>query len=221
MNVKTAIVVTIIIFASLFVYAYLSSQDDTIRVYNPSDNKTYQVRRANSLTAYTPLNALTVTSKPVNDDTRTAVQYLAELNTRINTLVDYMYTESLPNIYIAQRLKSRWSRCKLRETSSWDSSVASTINKGTELRICIRGADGFEDMNTSMFVILHELAHIMSESYGHNDEFYENFSYVTHLASYLGLYKPENFALKPKTYCGFSIKTTPCSEGTCVYNDKN
>ena len=69
-----------------------------------------------------------------------------------------------------------------------------------------------------MFVILHELAHVMSISYGHEDEFKNNFSYITHLASSLGLYKPQDFQTNPKTYCGTEINTTPCSEGSCEYN---
>ena len=69
-----------------------------------------------------------------------------------------------------------------------------------------------------MFVILHELGHVASISYGHEEEFKNNFSYITHLASSLGIYKPEDFSSNPKTYCGTKINTSPCSGGTCDYN---
>ena len=146
-----------------------------------------------------------------------AANYLSELSNKVSILVSYMKQNGLPSPEISDRLYKRWSKCKLRETSSSDTSVAFTINKGHEMRICIRsGAGHFEDINTALFVILHELAHIMSVSYGHNDEFNSNFTYITHLASQLGLYVPENFEESPKRYCGLIINATPCSHGTCL-----
>ena len=43
------------------------------------------------------------------------------------------------------------------------------------------------------------------------------FNYITHLASSLGIYKPEDFRSNPKTYCGTVINSSPCSENTCSY----
>lgn len=213
---KIAVFLFIIVILVILVYK-IYKKDDIINVVSSVDNKVYQVRNTSSILRrenYTGDNT-------TNNNTIRAVEYLSELNKRVNILIDYMVSESLPNIVSAHRLKSRWSQCNLRETSIWDDSIAFTVNKGKEIRICIRDSSGseFEEINTSMFVILHEIAHVMSESYGHNDEFNDNFKYITHLASYLGLYKPENFEESPKTYCGFPIRSTPCSEGTCVYND--
>lgn len=151
---------------------------------------------------------------------QTAANYLAQINKKINELVNHMYINKLPDSDTANRLYDRWSKCQLKETNSSESSAAYTLNKSTEIRLCIRDAQGnFEDINTSMFVILHELAHVMSVSYGHGEEFKNNFSYITHLASSLGIYKPELFQLSPKTYCGVSITSTPCStDGSCSIN---
>lgn len=148
-----------------------------------------------------------------------AADFLAQLNQKINVLVDYMYENKLPDEQIANRLRKRWLSIELKETNSSDKSAAFTLNKDTEIRICIRNKRGeFEDMNTSMFVMLHELAHVMSISYNHTEEFKENFSYITHLASNLGLYIPEDFSVSPRTYCGVFINTTPCEFGSCTYN---
>ncbi len=149
---------------------------------------------------------------------QTAADYLALINAKINKLVDYMNLHNLPDPDTAKRLYSRWLECELKETNSSEKSAAYTLNKSSEIRLCIRGQNGFEDPNTSMFVILHELAHVASISYNHTEEFKNNFSYITHLASSLGLYKPQDFTKQPKTYCGVNINTTPCSENSCSYN---
>jgi len=153
-----------------------------------------------------------------NTNRQNAANYLALLNANVNKLVDYMNLHSLPDPDIAKRLYHRWMTCELKETNSSEKSAAYTLNKSTEIRICIRDQSGnFENTNTSMFVILHELAHVASISYGHNDEFKDMFNYITHLASSLGIYKPEDFRSNPKTYCGTVINSSPCSENTCSY----
>ncbi len=168
------------------------------------DGKNYAVRKIGS-----------------DDVKQTAANYLATLNEKINKIVNYMNEYNLPDVDTSKRLFDRWSKCNLKETSSNEKSAAYTLNKSVEIRICIRDISGnFEDINTSMFVILHELAHVMSVGYGHEDEFKNNFSYITHLASKLKLYKPEEFGRFPKTYCGISINTTPCSNGSCEYGVK-
>lgn len=152
---------------------------------------------------------------------QTAADYLAKIRHKIDILVNYMYEKSLPDSEISTRLFKRWINCQLKETNSSDNSAAFTLNKSSEIRLCIRDKNGnFENINTSMFVILHELAHVMSISYGHNEEFKNNFSYITHLASELGIYKPENFDQVPKNYCGIEINTTPCENNTCKFGTK-
>ena len=149
---------------------------------------------------------------------QTAADYLAKIKGRVDELVLYMYENELPDTDTSRRLFYRWSKCELKETSSNESTAAYTLNKSEEIRLCIRKQDGsFENINTSMFVVLHELAHVMSVTYGHGEEFKRNFSYITHLASNLGIYKPENFRENPVTYCGTEINTTPCDAGTCKY----
>jgi hypothetical protein len=153
----------------------------------------------------------------VTDKQETA-DYLATISEKVDNLVKYMVANDLPDKDISDRLESRWGGCKFRETASHEVVAAYTINKGDEMRLCVRDSNnGLENINTSMFVVLHELAHIMSVTYGHNEEFRNNFSYIVHLASSLGYYKPEDFENKPVSYCGTEINTTPCMSGTCEY----
>jgi hypothetical protein len=195
-NIIKFLLVIFIIGSISYAFYYLT-RDDTRPKRNPTDNRIYNIKK----------------QSPEKD--AAALEFLSELQNKVTKLVSYMQENSLPDQFTANRLYNSWAMCQLRETSSFDKSIAMTIDKGTEIRICIRDNNKFEDINTAMFVILHELAHIMSVSVGHTQEFYQHFYYITHLASYLNLYVPENFMDSPKTYCGTTIKTTPCSNGTC------
>jgi hypothetical protein len=198
--IGTYILVTIIF--ALIGYLIVSKFMDNVAPFVSSyDGKDYDVRKVGSL-----------------ESRQTAADYLARLRERVDVLVNFMKERKLPDAEISERLFVRWNKCELKETSSFEKVAAFTLNKSSEIRICIRNKNGqFENPNTSMFVILHELAHVMSVSYGHEEEFVNNFAYITHLASQLGLYKPEDFDNNPKTYCGIEINTTPCEGDTCEF----
>lgn len=138
---------------------------------------------------------------------------LGKLARDIDRLIDYMKKNNLPNELVAERLYMRWKKIRsnphgLRETGFGESSAAYTVNKGDQMRICVRDEKSdklFEDENTMYFVMLHELAHLMSKSYGHNLEFKNNFSYITKLAVDLHIYDYQDFQSNPTSYCGTDI----------------
>lgn len=208
---KTKIVKDVLIYITVtMVFALLGYfvikygfMDNVAPFVSQYDGQNYQIRKVGDL-----------------QNKQTAADYLAMINVKVTKLVDYMHLHNLPDHDTANRLYQRWLSIELKETNSNETSAAYTLNKSTEIRLCIRGPSGFEDPNTSMFVILHELAHVASISYNHTEEFKNNFSYITHLASSLGLYKPEDFVGHPKSYCGIVINTSPCSEnGSCSFAD--
>jgi hypothetical protein len=65
------------------------------------------------------------------------------------------------------------------------------------------------DKNTVMFVILHEMAHLMTETIGHTQEFWTNFKRILGDAVQIGIYHPVNYAHQPTPYCGMTISDTP------------
>lgn len=145
-----------------------------------------------------------------------AANYLAGLAARVDRLVEFMSAHGVPSAEVAERLRDRWSRCMLRETGPRSSKLGVTVDKDREIQLCIRNPrGGFEDPNMSMFVVLHELAHVMSVSYDHEPEFYENFDAVTKAAVQIGVYEPEDFTKTPRSYCGAEISNTPCADGAC------
>ncbi len=56
------------------------------------------------------------------------------------------------------------------------------------------------DMNTIMYVSLHELGHILNKGYGHGDDFKKIFSGLLKKATQLGFYDPKKPL--PSVYCG-------------------
>lgn len=146
---------------------------------------------------------------------REVARRLSNIVIRVDKLTDYMLQNNLPDKQIAERLHKRWLRIRknprgLRETAPGETSAAYTINKGEQMRICVRNRNtsGFENENDTMFVILHELGHLMSKSFGHNLEFKRNFAYVTKVAVELGLYQYTNYMQTPTTYCNVDITHT-------------
>jgi hypothetical protein len=141
---------------------------------------------------------------------------LSRLVAKVDILVKNMIETSYPSKEISQRLYHRWQNIRknpngLRETAHHETSAAYSVNKGQEVRICVRNKNSnkiFEDENTMMFVMLHELGHIASISYGHNKEFRDNFRHLTVKAIDLKLYAYEDFQNSPTTYCNTHINNS-------------
>ena len=60
-----------------------------------------------------------------------------------------------------------------------------------------------------MFVVLHELAHIMTLSIGHKTEFWDNFKFLLENAKEAGIHQPVDYSEKPQEYCGMTISDSP------------
>jgi hypothetical protein len=83
-----------------------------------------------------------------------------------------------------------------------------TIEKGTRLEICLddrKPEPKFEGINTLMMVTIHELAHMSSITYGHNDEFKKNFAFLLKKGIEIGIYEYVDYSKNPISYCGMDI----------------
>lgn len=78
----------------------------------------------------------------------------------------------------------------------WGKELGYNINKGGEIAICLDN-----DVNSMMYVLIHELAHSTTKEYAHNDEFHENMDILRKFCIKWGLYKP----MKDTEYCGIKI----------------
>ena len=80
------------------------------------------------------------------------------------------------------------------------------------MHLCLRQKNSnksIHDDNLLMFVIIHELAHIMSQSVGHNNEFYDNFKFLLRESVKKGIYNPVDFQKTPVNYCGINVTNNP------------
>ena len=109
------------------------------------------------------------------------------------------------------RFFSRLDPDNIIEAPDDDSSTSYCINKGEEIAICLRDKEDntkFHKKNTIIYVILHELAHVMSVSIGHNEEFMENFRFLLRNAIKAKVWNRVDYCRpnKGEKYCGIEIR---------------
>jgi len=76
--------------------------------------------------------------------------------------------------------------------------IGSNVNKGYEIYICLDGGD----VNSAMYVLLHELAHMSVPEYDHTNKFWQHFEKLKKIAIDGGVYT----ASGTRTYCGDTVK---------------
>jgi len=114
------------------------------------------------------------------------------------------------------RLQQRFNPDNLSESTPDKKYTSYSVNKGEKIVFCLRSKDERETLvreNIMMFVALHELAHVMTKSVGHTEEFWNNFRFLLKVAINQGLYQNINYNDTPKDYCGTTITDTPLNEG--------
>jgi hypothetical protein len=91
--------------------------------------------------------------------------------------------------------------------------TAYTENKKM-MMMCMRRPDGSTyDLNTLMFVTLHELSHIINDEWDHGIQFWRIFKFVlkcaTECGEVCGGYHPIDYSQVGMNYCGLNISTNP------------
>ena len=79
-----------------------------------------------------------------------------------------------------------------------DGVIGSNVNKGYEIYICLDGGD----VNSAMYVLIHEVAHMSVPEYDHTDKFWENFKKLKMICIDKGLYEAKG----ERKYCGEVIR---------------
>jgi len=115
------------------------------------------------------------------------------------------------DLVAVKRLLSRLETYYIDEAPFEEDSSSYTINK-KQISFCLRQKTkhkNFHDLETLNFVLIHELAHVMSISQGHNAEFMRNFRFLLREAHDCGIYNPVNYGINPMTYCGVRVTHNP------------
>jgi hypothetical protein len=140
-----------------------------------------------------------------------AANLLAEVTQKMKDMVAYM-KETHPEDERTVRLINGFRPNKISETLPTSKLTAYSENKGEKIAFCLntsKDGDKLIDINTLTFVALHELAHIMTESIGHKQDFWQNFKFLLQNAKACGVYDPVDYKNKPKEYCGMTINDNP------------
>ena len=136
---------------------------------------------------------------------------LAKLIEKKKKLCDYLSVKQKYKTKAGVKRLLERRNVEIEEKSmEYDDQAAYSINKGERIGICLKNKAGkYEDDNTMFFVLMHELAHIMSKKYGHDEEFWKNFAILVEAAVEAGLYKYQRYDKDVTTFCGHVISHTP------------
>jgi hypothetical protein len=141
-----------------------------------------------------------------------AADRLAHVNNNLNKLVNHL-SKKYPEKENVQRLVNGYNPKKIYETLPTSEFTAYSENKGEKLAFCLdteKNSKGrLIDMNTLMYVALHEVSHIATKSIGHNDEFWNNFKFMITEAKEINIYNPVDYKKEPARYCGMNISDNP------------
>lgn len=146
-------------------------------------------------------------------DKQKAADLLAKLRLRLQTLMDSLI-QAYPNKPQVQRLVQnfRAEPSRFLESTPDAEHTSYSVNKGESVHFCLRQRDHQEGLvpeDVMVFVALHEMSHMITETIGHGPDFWNNFGWLLREAEQRSLYKPQDFKSHPVLYCGVSITDSP------------
>ena len=144
-----------------------------------------------------------------------AANTLAKLREKLEVLIKHIL-EHTDDPDWHERIK-RVNLDELREAEDNVHHVAYTINKGEAMYFCVRenGKDDSKistDLNTLFYVAIHEIAHVVTKSVGHTEEFWKNQEILEKYAADAGVYTKVNYSEHPKSYCGVNLREAEADE---------
>jgi predicted metal-dependent hydrolase len=180
--------VFLIFVMTVILLMYLMNHYGEIEYVKATDNREYLVRNLS--------------------DKQQAANLLADITADLTKLVQHMMAK-FPSNEDVVRLYGNYNPDAISEGSVESGYTSYSVNKGEKLILCIRQKDqSFVDKNTIMYVAVHELGHLMTKEVGHPDSFWKNFRFLLDEAINIDIYTADNYASKPKDYCGIQINNT-------------
>ena len=141
-----------------------------------------------------------------------ASNLLARTTEKLEYLVENL-GQRYPDRDNVKRMVKNFNPTTIKETLPTSEYTAYSENKGEKLAFCLNkkksNNENLIDSNTLTFVAIHELGHIMTESVGHTEEFWNNFKFLLENAVELKLYTPVDYKKEPENYCGMDITDNP------------
>jgi hypothetical protein len=146
------------------------------------------------------------------EDKSSAANTLANIKINMETLINYLknnmdkYKDSENSTYI-KNLIERTKEINIMETPGDEKYTSYTVNKGEKIYFCLRSKvlNEIHDMNTLLYVVIHEMAHIACPEYGHTPLFYSIFKFLLKVSIEIGIYRDVDYRFRPQEYCGMTI----------------
>jgi hypothetical protein len=139
---------------------------------------------------------------------------MSNIRIKLNNLKIHLESK-YPDKPQVQQLKRNFEADPSRFIESTpDSELTSySVNKGESVHLCLRQREKEDETlvqeNIIMFVAIHEMAHMLTKSIGHGEDFWNNFGWILKEAESINLYQTQDFKAHPVKYCGMSITDQP------------
>ena len=142
-----------------------------------------------------------------------AANLLATTTENMKLLVNHL-KDTHPNKENVKLLVKNFNPKKIKEILPTSEYTAYSENKGEKIAFCLNkenkeDVNNLIEINTLMFVALHELSHLATKSIGHTDEFWDNFKFILIESEKIGIYKPIDYKNNKTEYCGMTINDNP------------
>ena len=173
-----------------------------------------------------------------HNDQQDAADLLSQITTRIEKMINHLENKYVKQsgfdpeesttenytttVYIQERINQlvyNYNDDRVYEISPLNKeNVTSYSENKRTLILCLRekiadvnGQHQLHDINTMMFVVLHEMAHIMNDKWGHTQDsnFWQLFKFLLDNAVEIDLYEPVNYKIEPIVYCGLKLTYNP------------
>jgi hypothetical protein len=142
------------------------------------------------------------------DDSQEAADYLAMIRQKLMLLVTHL-RKAYPNDERTLLLKNFDANSLKEGADDVGNGVTSyTVNKN-KITLCLRNGGKLVDINTLMFVAIHELGHIVTHEIHHTPTFWSNFSWLLEESINIGIYQHQDYAKHPQEYCNMTITSNP------------
>ena len=184
-------IIILIIFSSIYlIYSNSYQNDGLVKIKSSVDNSYYWVRDL--------------------PDKNQATNTLANIKIKIYKLVNYLQKNQQlfpENMKYIKDLVSRTKDIVIMETGADEKYTSYTVNKGERIVFCLRVKviNTIHDMNTLMYVVIHELGHIGCPEFGHTPLFKQIFKFLLIQSSKISIYNPIDYRKNPQNYCGMEI----------------
>jgi len=147
-------------------------------------------------------------------DKHEAADLMAKVRIKLNNLKIHLQSKYPYKPQVVQLVRNFEAHPNRFFESTPDAELTSySVNKGEAVHLCLRQREGNDESLVAeeimVFVAIHEMGHMITESIGHGPDFWNNFAWLLKEAESIDIYKHMDFRAHPVKYCGMSITDQP------------